>query len=177
MRLNSFLTLLPLIVSLAWFSIGSQPSLAKGQKAKTGTVTAKKQIPYPPEFYDAQRLALHEKKYKEAFAIFDRLDQNGFCRDKTHYYMALCLHNLNQTQAAAQHYQVVYMYSKDKRLKYLAAVGYHQVAKYHSRRTYNGQGNTFASLSRGPSLCAGKWNSDASTGSFAGAGGRNTCGW
>ncbi len=130
-------------------------ALAKGKKARAAT---RKEAPYPPEFNQAAKLAVVDKKYKEAFDIFDRLDRTGFCRDKTHYYMALCLHNMNQTQAAAQHYQVVYNFSKDPQLKYLAAVGYNQVAKYAANRTYNGQGNIFARISQGSSNCGGPWS-------------------
>lgn len=128
---------------------------AKGKKAKKA---AKKETPYPPEFTDAVKLVVYEKKYKDAFDIFDRLDRNGYCRDKTHYYMALCKHNMNQTQEAAQHYQVVYNYSKDPQLKYLAAVGYGQVAKYAANRTYAGQGNMFARMSTGASNAGGPWS-------------------
>lgn len=139
---------------------------AKGKKGKV----AKKQTPLPPEFYGAVKLAVNEKKYKDALDIFDRLDRNGFCRDKTHYYMALCFHNMNQTQVAAQHYQVVYNYSKDPQLKYLAAVGYNQVAKYAANRTYAGQGNIFARLSTGASNSAGPWSGGCSTGGGGGGG-------
>ncbi|MBA3995167.1 MAG: hypothetical protein C0469_16735 [Cyanobacteria bacterium DS2.3.42] len=128
---------------------------AKGKKSKARV--SKKVKPYPPEFGEAIGLVLIEKKYKEAFDIFSRLDRTGFCRDKTHYYMALCLHNMNQTQAAAQHYEVVYNYSKDPQLKYLASVGYSQVARYAANRTYAGQGNTFARLSAGGGNSGGPW--------------------
>ena len=143
----------------------SPDASAKGKKAK---VARKKETPYPPEFNEAVKLAVYEKKYKDALEIFDRLDRNGFCRDKTHYYMALCYHNMNQTQVAAQHYQVVYNFSKDAQLKYLAAVGYNQVAKYAANRTYAGQGNLFARLSTGASNCSGPW---AGSGGGGGGGG------
>lgn len=142
-------------------------AVAKGKKAKKAAV---KVTPYPPEFNDAVRM-VYDKKYKDAFDIFDRLDRNGFCRDKTHYYMALCKHNLNQTQEAAQHYQVVYNYSKDPQLKYLAAVGYNQVAKYANRRTYSGQGNIFARMSTGGSNAAGPWGCSAGGGASCGPSG------
>jgi len=140
-------------------------------KAKKSKVAKKKEAPYPPEFTKAVKLALYEKKYKDALEIFDWLDRNGFCRDKTHYYMALCYHNLNQTQVAAQHYQVVYNYSKDRQLKYLAAVGYNQVAKYASNRTYAGQGNIFARMSTGPSNAAGPWSGSSGGSSGCSTGG------
>lgn len=138
---------------------------AKGSKGKPKV--AKKVAPYPPEFNDAVRLVLYDKKYKDAYDIFDKLDRNGFCRDKTHYYMALCFHNMNQLQQAAQHYQVVYNFSKDPQLRYMAAVGYGQVAKYAKNRTYSGQGNIFARLSTGGSKAAGPWG---------GGGGAADCG-
>ncbi len=167
--MSSAFWLIALIAFQSGIVVG--PVQCKEEKAKTGATTQKKQIPYPAEFYQAQKLVLVDKKYKQALDIFDQLDKNGFCRDKTHYYMALCLQNLNQTQEAAQNYQVVYTYSKDQRLKYLAAVGFHQVAKYHAKRTYNGQGNVFKGQSTGPSLCAGRWNSDASLGNGSYGGG------
>lgn len=134
---------------MAWTStdVNSCAALAKAKKGKASA--AKKAVKYPPDFVAAVRQVFN-KEYKSAFNTFDRLDKNGYCTDKIHYYMALCLHNLNQTQAAAQHYQVVYNFSKDKQLKYLAAVGYGQVAKYASSRTYSGQGNLFAKVSDGP---------------------------
>ncbi len=103
MRFNKFLSFVTTFACLAAFFVVAERAEAKGKKTKTAVAaTAMKRLPYPPEFYEAQKMALREKKYKEAYDIFDRLDQNGFCRDKTHYYMALCLHHLNQTQAAAR---------------------------------------------------------------------------
>lgn len=166
MRTNRSATLaamLLLVIAVQGISPNSIEASAKGKKAKKA---AAKQVPYPPEFYDAVKLLTSEKKYKEAFDILDRLDRSGFCRDKTHYYMGLCKHNMNQTQEAAQHYQVVYNFSKDPQLRYLAAVGYGQVAKYAKNRTYSGQGNIFARQSTGRSNAAGPWS-----GSSAGGGG------
>lgn len=162
-----------LLVSVSLLQVvpsGCSEAEAKGKKGKA-RATAKKLPPYPPEFNDAVRLVLYDKKYKEGFDIFDRLDRTGFCRDKTHYYMALCLHNMNQTQAAAQHYGVVYNYSKDPQLKYLAAVGYNQVAKYASHRTYAGQGNLFARLSTGGGNSGGLWGGGGGGGGDCGTGG------
>ncbi len=119
---------------------------AKGKKGKTKA--SRKATDYPPEFYQAVKL-VYDKKYKDAYEIFDRLDRNGYCRDKTHYYIAYCFHNMNQLAQASQHYQVVSSFSKDPQLKYLAAVGYGQVQKYAASRTYAGQGNLFARLSTG----------------------------
>lgn len=119
---------------------------AKGKKGKAKA--SKKAAAYPPEFYKAVRL-VYDKKYKDAYEIFERLDRNGYCRDKTHYYIAYCFHNMNQLAQAAQHYQVVSSFSKDPQLKYLAAVGYSQVERYAASRTYAGQGNLFARLSTG----------------------------
>lgn len=175
MRLNKFPSFICVLACLAVFFAASQSAQATAKKSKTAkpaqSATSKKVIPYPPEFYEAQKLALREKKYKEAYDMFDRLDQNGFCRDKTHYYMALCLHNMNQTQQAAQHYQVVYNYSKDPQLRYLAAVGYGQVAKYAANRKYAGQGNLFARVSTGKSNAAGPWGSSADASGSASASG------
>ena len=168
MKLNRLSVLAALVIVVTgWqsFSPVGPEAEAKGKKGKPKAT--KKVAPYPPEFNEAVKLVIYEKKYKDAFDIFDRLDRTGFCRDKTHYYMALCLHNLNQTQQAAQHYQVVYNYSKDPQLKYLAAVGYGQVAKYASNRTYAGQGNLFARMSTGGSNAAGPWG---------GGGGAAACG-
>ena len=146
-RLPAVAALLLVVLTYQGLSFDADKAEAKGKKGKA--LIAKKVLPYPPEFADAIALVVIEKKYKDAFDIFDRLDRNGFCRDKTHYYMALCKHNMNQTQEAALHYQVVYNYSKDPQLRYLASVGYSQVAKYAANRTYSGQGNTFARMSTG----------------------------
>ena len=170
MKSNRLTTLLALfLIVFLWQSLDPVSWLASAKGKKGKAVAAKKQeTKYPPEFYDAIKM-VYDQKYHDAFEIFDRLDRTGYCRDKTHYYMALCLHNQNQTQAAAQHYQVVYNYSKDPQLKYLAAVGYQQVAKYAANRTYNGQGNIFASMSRGGSNAAGPWGGGGGGG---GGGGR-----
>ncbi|MBA3995113.1 MAG: hypothetical protein C0469_16465, partial [Cyanobacteria bacterium DS2.3.42] len=104
MKLNRLSVLAALaIVVTGWqsFSPVGLEAVAKGKKGKPKVT--KKVAPFPPEFNEAVKLVIYEKKYKDAFDIFDRLDRTGFCRDKTHYYMALCLHNLNQTQQAAQH--------------------------------------------------------------------------
>lgn len=159
---------LPLLAGMLTILFVAQGISPFGQsaeaKAKKGKAQAAKKLPpYPPEFNDAIKLVVYEKKYKDAFDIFDRLDRNGFCRDKTHYYMGLCKHNMNQLQEAAQHYQVVYSFSKDPQLKYLAAVGYGQVAKYAKNRTYAGQGNLFARMSTGPSNAAGPWGGGGSS--------------
>ncbi len=170
MRINRSLTtaaVLLLVLVAQGFSPGCIEASAKGKKAKKA---AAKQTPYPPEFFDAVKMVVNEKKYKEAFDILDRLDRSGYCRDKTHYYMGLCKHNMNQTQEAAQHYQVVYNFSKDPQLRYLAAVGYGQVAKYAKNRTYNGQGNLFARLSTGGSNAAGPWSNGGSSGGGAACG-------
>ena len=137
-----------LLVTMAGQSIlpSGNDAEAKGKKGKAKA--ARKAKTYPPEFYEAVKL-VYEKKYKDAYEIFDRLDRNGYCRDKTHYYIAYCFHNMNQLAQASQHYQVVSSFSKDPQLKYLAAVGYGQVQKYAASRTYAGQGNLFARLSTG----------------------------
>ncbi len=75
--------LLILFVGQAVSLVGSDAE-AKGKKAKARV--SKKVKPYPPEFGEAIGLVLIEKKYKEAFDIFSRLDRTGFCRDKTHYH-------------------------------------------------------------------------------------------
>ena len=153
-RFSFVAALLLLVIACQTFYPSVLDANAKGKKGKKA---AAKVAAYPPEFNDAVRLVIYDKKYKDAFDIFDRLDRNGFCRDKTHYYMALCKHNMNQTQEAAMHYQVVYNYSKDPQLKYLAAVGYGQVAKYAANRTYAGQGNLFARMSTGGGNSGGPW--------------------
>src|SRR5688572_22827756 len=90
-RLYVFAALLTVVIGWQAFSPDGLDAAAKGKKGKAKV--SKKVAPYPPEFNAAARLILVDKKYKEAFDIFDRLDRTGFCRDKTHYYMALCLHN------------------------------------------------------------------------------------
>lgn len=82
-------------------------------------------------------------KHSSAAALLEDLDKKGLCNDKVHYYLALCYQSLNQVARAQMHYQWVYTYSKDPRLKYQAQVGWYQLAKYQSHRTYEGQGNNF----------------------------------
>lgn len=167
-RLLGFTPLLLLLMAWTSFDINTSGAFAntlKGRAVKGKAVAAKKAVKYPPEFVAAVR-QVFGKEYKKAFDTFDRLDKNGYCTDKIHYYMALCLHNLNQTQAAAQHYQVVYNFSKDKQLKYLAAVGYGQVAKYANNRTYSGQGNLFAKVTDGPAA-GNPWSGGSSGGGGA----------
>jgi len=128
--------------------------LAKPQKS-----TQKKPVmPMPPMFDEAVQ-ACKTGKYKEALEKFDKLDRTGWCCDKVHYYMGLCSHNLNQLQAAEKNYLVVYRFSKDPILRYNAQVGYHQVQKYASSRTYSGQGNNFDRL-----IARGGWGSSGGGG-------------
>lgn len=167
-KLLSFASLVLLLMAWTSFDVNSSAACAKGKKGKP---VAKKPVKYPPEFVAAVR-KVQTRDFKEAFESLDRMDKEGYCTDKVHYYMALCLHNLNQTQQAAQHYQVVYNFSKDKQLKYLAAVGYGQVAKYARNRTYNGQGNLFAKVTDGPAA-TNPWSGSGSSGS---SGGGAACG-
>lgn len=143
---------------------------AKGKKvAKTAAKTSTPVM--PAEFKDYVQ-KFQEKKYKEALDGFDKLDRTGYCTDKTHYYMGLCYHNLNQLAAAEQHYSVVYQFSKDPILKYQAAQGRNQVAKYAANRTYSGQGNLFARLSaRGGGGGGGIWGGSGGGGGGGGGGG------
>jgi len=114
--------------------------LAKGRKPR-----GKPAMPMPPMYNEAVQ-ACTAGKYKDALDKLDVLDRTGWCCDKVHYYMGLCYHNLNQLQAAEQHYSIVYNFSKDPVLKYNAQVGYEQAAKYAANRTYAGQGNFFAKI-------------------------------
>lgn len=101
---------------------------------------------WTPEFVQATR-DFAQGKYKVAAEKFENADRTGLCCDKTHYYLALCYHNLNQTNLAGQHYSWVYSYSKDPLLKYQAQVGFESVSRYASSRQYAGQGNTFVGWS------------------------------
>ncbi|MBI4532750.1 MAG: hypothetical protein HY711_02290 [Candidatus Melainabacteria bacterium] len=82
-------------------------------------------------------------KYASAAAMLEDLDKKGLCNDNVHYYLGLCYQSLNQVARAQMHYQWVYTYSKDARLKYQAQVGWQQLSKYQAHRTYEGQGNNF----------------------------------
>jgi len=57
----------------------------------------------------------------------------------THYYMAICLQNLNQVTLAKQHYQWVAVYGTDPALKRNAAIGLAQLSKYRSASGPQGQ--------------------------------------
>lgn len=90
-----------------------------------------------------------KQRFGPAAEQFELSDRSGYCCDLTHYYLALCYHNLNQTQRAIDHYAWVYSYSKNPTLKYQAQVGYEQVARYAGNRTYAGNGAVFAGFTGG----------------------------
>ncbi len=140
--MRPFVLLLLLIIALVCLPL-NQASEAKSAKAKKGTAKAAT----PPKSFYSGLAEFQAQRYGPAAAFFEQADLSGYCNDKTHYYMALCYHNLNQTQRAIEHYSWVATYSKDPTLKYQAQVGYAQVARYASHRTYSGNGNNFTAFS------------------------------
>lgn len=140
---GGIITLCLLLISASFSWLAGEEAVAKS-KGKT-KVQAKKA---PPSFYKG--LAEYSAgRFGPAAELFDQADRSGYCCDNTHYYMALCYHQLNQTQRAAEHYQWVYSYSKNPTLKYQAQMGYEQVARYAANRTYAGNGAVFAGFSGG----------------------------
>lgn len=107
-------------------------------EAKNKKAVVKPQV-VPVSFKQAVQ-EFGQQHYGPAAALFEKADQSGYCNDQSHYYLALCYHNLNQTQRAMQHYSWVASYSKNPNMRYQAQVGYAQVAQYASHRTYTGAG-------------------------------------
>jgi tetratricopeptide (TPR) repeat protein len=108
-------------------------------EAKNKKPSAVKPQAVPASFKQAVQ-EFGQQHYGPAAALFEKADQGGYCNDQSHYYLALCYHNLNQTQRAMQHYSWVASYSKNPNMRYQAQVGYAQVAQYASHRTYTGAG-------------------------------------
>lgn len=134
---------LAILLCLSAAGLCDQATSAKA-KAK-GKAAAKKA---PPSFYKGLT-EYNNKRFGPAAEAFLQADRSGYCCDNTHYYLALCYHNLNQTQRAIENYTWVYSYSKNPMLKYQAQVGYEQVARYASNRTYTGNGANFTGFSGG----------------------------
>ncbi|MBX9937817.1 MAG: hypothetical protein K2Y32_01120 [Candidatus Obscuribacterales bacterium] len=107
-------------------------------EAKNKKAAVKPQV-VPASFKQAVQ-EFGQQRYGPAAVLFEKADQGGYCNDQSHYYLALCYHNLNQTQRAMQHYSWVASYSKNPNMRYQAQVGYAQVAQYASHRTYTGAG-------------------------------------
>ncbi len=140
--MRAFVFVLLLAVGSALLPL-HQASEARPAKVKNA---AAKSVTPPKSFYSGMA-EFQAQRYGPAAAFFEQADLSGYCNDKTHYYIALCYHNLNQTQRAIEHYSWVATYSKDPTLKYKAQLGYAQVAKYASHRTYSGNGNNFTAFS------------------------------
>jgi hypothetical protein len=125
---------------------GNGAEFAQAKKSGATRIKAKAKVAPPAFFKGIQEF--QAKRYGPAIEQFDLADKAGYCCDNTHYYLALCYHNLNQTQRAIDNYAWVYSYSKNPSLRYQAQVGYDQVARYASNRTYAGNGGILASAAR-----------------------------
>jgi len=94
---------------------------------------------------------------KEVKALYDAgrwkeaLNKIGTMKstDLTHYYTGLCYQGQNQLMKAASEFQWIAAYGKDPKLKYNSQVILNSLQAYSTRRTYQGQGNTFARTSGG----------------------------
>lgn len=73
-------------------------------------------------------------KYGPALAAFEALDKKQPRKPLTHYYIALCCHNLNQVARATQEYQWVADNSPKGSLKNAALKGVDSVSRYKSGR-------------------------------------------
>jgi hypothetical protein len=132
------------IVLLGNLIVGQNGLIAFAKSAKSTVQKAQIQAkPLPPAFGQAVGI-FNSGKYKDALAAFQRLDEDGFCCDKVHYYIAQSYQGMNQTAPAALNYQWVCRYSKDPTLNYYSQVALSQLAYYQGHRTYGGQGNNFA---------------------------------
>jgi len=74
-------------------------------------------------------------KYGPALTEFQQVDQNGFCCDMVHYYIAQCYDYLNQVEPAELNYSWVVAYSQDPSLKSYATYGYQKLSYYNAHRT------------------------------------------
>jgi hypothetical protein len=96
------------------------------------------------------RAAFDRREFGVALKQFDKLHSHGMCNDTVHYYMARCYQQNSQVTAALQNYRAVLEKTHDPTLRYYAAVGYQQLAKYSHHRTYQGNGNNFQQSRGGP---------------------------
>lgn len=87
--------------------------------------------------------AFNHKEYSEALSQFEKLDRNGMCCEKVHYYIGRCCQQLSQVQRAKDNYAWVATKGKDPTLRYYAEVAYAQMEHYSQHRTYQGNGNVF----------------------------------
>lgn len=91
-------------------------------------------------FKEANEL-IKQRKYTEALAVLNTVQPQT---ELSHYYIALCYQYLNQTAKAKTEYMWVYNNGKNPQLRANAGNAYTQISQYQARRTYAGQGNTFA---------------------------------
>ncbi len=95
--------------------------------------------------------AFNDRNFGGALAQFDKLDRNGMCNEKVHYYMGRCCQQLSQVTRALDNYGWVISYGKDPTLKYYAEVAAGQISRYSKHRTYAGNGNRFVASGGGSS--------------------------
>lgn len=157
---SSLNAVLAVLVCISAAGLADQAPSALAKAKSKGKAVAKKA---PPSFYKGLA-EYNNKRFGPAAEAFLQADRSGYCCDNTHYYLALCYHNLNQTQRAIENYTWVYSYSKNPMLKYQAQVGYEQVARYASNRTYAGNGANFTGFSGGGGGYAGAAAGGCSTG-------------
>lgn len=96
-------------------------------------------------FKEANEL-IKQRKYSEALGVLSTVQPQT---ELWHYYTALCYQYLNQMAKAKSEYMWVYSNGKNPQLKANAAIAYTQISQYQARRTYSGQGNTFARVNYG----------------------------
>ncbi|MBK7836098.1 MAG: hypothetical protein IPJ49_00080 [Candidatus Obscuribacter sp.] len=116
-----------LMVILCLAGLGSGAVLDVLAKSKAKSKTSGK-LAKPPQSFVQGLQEYQNNRFGPAAEKFEQADRSGYCNEMTHYYLALCYHNLNQTQRAIDHYSWVSSYAKSATLKYNAAVGYNAVA-------------------------------------------------
>lgn len=83
------------------------------------------------------------RKYSDCLAKCQQALKTGQNPDQVHYYMGLCYQGLSQVNTARSEYMWVYQYSKNYGLRSNAYTAIQNLERYASRRTYEGNGNSF----------------------------------
>lgn len=83
-----------------------------------------------------EALALYKDgKYSAALTKFEAISAKKPKDAITHYYMALCLHNLNQIAKANNEYQLAISNTKSPKLKEMCETGQQALGRYRDTRT------------------------------------------
>jgi thioredoxin-like negative regulator of GroEL len=83
-------------------------------------------------------------KYSQALAKFEAISAKNPKDAITHYYMALCLHGLNQVARASSEYQLAINNTRSAKLKDMAQKGQESLNRYSNTRTKPASASTIA---------------------------------